>query len=69
MKAFYKNKIVEVKYYNVHDKFANVNGEWVDKKNLIIIPTEWTTYALIACGSYLLGLISVMIWNLVIATA
>lgn len=61
MKAIYKNKLVEVDYINENDIYARANGEWVEKKDLIIIPTEWTTYALIAIGAYLVGLVTNLI--------
>ena len=61
MKAIYKNKLVEVDYLRKADDYAVVNGKWVNKKDLIIIPTEWTTYALIAIGAYLVGLITTII--------
>ena len=61
MRAIYKGKIVKVNYYKKLDNFASANGEWVEKKDLTIIPTDWTTYALIAIGAYLVGLITMII--------
>ncbi len=63
MKAIYKGKIVEVDYLRKADDYATVDGRWVAKKDLTIIPesTEWTTYALVAVGAYLIGLITMMI--------
>jgi len=60
-KAIYKGNLVNVEYYNRHDYYCSVNGEWVAKKEVVIIPTEWTTYALIACGGWLVGLITTMV--------
>ena len=58
MKAIYKGKLMKLDYYKKKDHFCSVDGEWVAKKNVTVIPTEWTTYALIAIGAYLLGLIT-----------
>lgn len=61
MKVIYNNKIVKTEYYSKKDPYCSINGEWVDRRKVTAIPTQWTTYALIAIGAYLVGLITYLI--------
>lgn len=61
MKVVYNNKIVNAEYYNKNDKYCSINGEWVDRQKVTAIHTQWTTYALVAIGAYLIGLITNLI--------
>lgn len=63
-KVIYNNKLVSCEYYNKKDPFCSINGKWVDRQKVTVIPTQWTIYALILIGAYLIGLLTVMLWNL-----
>ena len=60
-RVIYNNKIVNAEYYNKKDPYCSINGEWVDRQKVTTIPKQWTTYALIAIGAYLVGLITNLI--------
>lgn len=61
MKVIYNNKIVNAEYYSKKDPYCSINGEWVDRQKVTVIPTQGTTYALIAIGAYLFGLITMIV--------